>query len=187
MNELQDVLNNLGETDAPTSVDLSSLADEPGGAWAAGWYAGETIEGYQAGKGYTFLTADSVSKKGDSRNFRLCFRLTNGGNERTTFTSFNYRTGDFAADRVKAVVALRAEFKGKKGAWVGYEDIQRSSLALGKLGQLQKATGQAITFNAEGGINVAPFIGKKVDVRLGIDEKGYNEVTALAPLGEKAK
>lgn len=185
MSDIADVLNGLGEGDVAT-IDLSSVADEVGGAWPAGWYKGTIIEGYRAGKGYEFLTADTISKKGDSRNFRVCFRLTDGGNERTTFVSYNYRPTDFTPEKVKAIVALRAEFKGQKGKWVGYEDLQRTSLALGKLGQLQKATGQAISFTSEGAINVGPFIDKSVDVRLAIDdETGYNEVTGLAPAGEK--
>lgn len=181
MESISDTVNNLTPGDA-TSVDLSGFAEAPTGTWPKGWYAAEIIEGYQAG-GHTFLTECTPSKKGDSFNFRVCLRMTGpGGAERTNFRSFNYRPGDFSPDRLQTVTNLRAEFAGAKGKWPGFEDEQRSSLALGQLGQLQQATGAAITLTPEGAIEVAPFLGKKPYVRLTVNEEtGYNEINAFSP------
>lgn len=185
---LEETIQGMPTEEVPTSVDLRDLASEPGGAWAKGWYPGEIIEGYLAGS-HQFLTQDTVSKKGDSRNLLVCYRLTNGAQVKTTFQQYNYRLSDFTAQRIEAVKNIRKEMGGVKGKWSGYEDLQRSSLALGQLGQLQKATGVAFTFHPDTkAILVAGLVGAKIDVRLGIDEEsGYNEVTGLAALGTGGK
>lgn len=185
MADINELDNNLVPEETPANVDLTDLATEPGGAWPKGWYPGDIIEGYLAGS-FQFTTSDTESKKGDSRNLILCFRVKNGTEERTIFRQYNYRTSDFSASRIQAVKGARKELG--RGKWPGREDLLRSSIALGELGQLQTATGVAPQFHPEThGIIAGLYVGKRVDVRLGIDEKEYNEVTALAPLGQGGK
>lgn len=163
---------------------LSEFAQEPGGAWPNGWYQGEIIEGYKAG-GFLFETGDTLSKNGDSRNLRLCLKLTapaaksdgNGnsvaaGATRNTFWSQNYRVSDFHPDTLQAIKDQTAE--------------KRTAIAIGKLGQVEKALGFGFSKHPEGHILAAPMVGQKVDVRLSINaESGYNEPTALAPAGTR--
>ena len=170
-------------------IDLSAMADKPTGVWPKGWYPAEVIEGYTAG-GHQFLTETTLSRKQDSYNFRLCVRVANGEELRTNFKAFNYRPEDFTADRITLVNNLRQEFAGQKGSWQGFEDAQRSSMALGQLGQLQSATSIAIQISADGVIDPTPYIGSKCFVRLTInDETGYNEVNAFSkyPTGTEPK
>lgn len=179
------------DTGGLVSEEMPSLADfatEPGGAWPAGWYAAEVIEGYSTGKGTVFTTADAPSKDGQSRNLKVCLKL-NGATlgVRNTFGSFNYRTSDFDAARLEQVKQLREQFKGTRGAWQGQTDAQRTSLAIASLGQFEKALGFKLKRAPSGNLNPSPFLGQKVDVRLAIDEKGYNEVTAYAPAGTRVK
>lgn len=183
---LDETLAGLEMEDSP--VDLSTMADEPKGAWPKGWYPAEIIEGYQAGS-YMFTTSEDASKKGDSRNLRVCFRLKRGSEERTTFKQYNYRVEDFTQARIETVKSLRKEFGGVRGKWVGFEDQQRSSITLGQLGQLQVAVGVPFVFHPETkGIVPMRLVGVKVDVRLIIDEEtGYNEVNAVAVLGQGGK
>jgi hypothetical protein len=177
-------LNGVTDGLASEEVSLVDFAEEPGGAWAPGWYAAETIEGYATAKGKEFTISDSVSQKGDSRNLRVCFKVTGPGGDRTMQENFNYRSSDFTAERQAYIQEARTENKGVKGRWAD-GDVQRSSLAVASLGQLQKGTGLTSLRISEGGLVAGAFIGKKVDVRLSIDEKGYNVITAFAPAGSK--
>ena len=167
---------------------LTDFAEEAGGAWPAGWYGATIIEGYATSRGKQFVTEDTASKKGDSRNLRVCFSL-NGGTlgTRNTFESFNYRVDDLTTERLAQIKELREEFKGVKGAWPGQSDAQRSSLAIAGLGQFTKAIGSGLKRTAEGNIIPTPFVGKTADVRLNIDDKGYNTITAYAPAGTRTK
>lgn len=168
---------------------LSDVAQEAGGAWPAGWYPAEIIEGYQA-KSYTFTTEDSLSKGGDSRNLRVSLRVTSpaaradelgnsvvAGATRNTFFSTNYCTDFLTAANVKRIKNNDGDPKDKA--------FMRLRIALGQLGQIEKAVGFSFQKHPQGHINPAPLIGQKVDVRLSIGEKGYNEVTAFAPAGSR--
>lgn len=178
---------------------LAEFAEEPGGAWPKGWYSAEVIEGYATPKGTQFTTGDSLSKNGTSRNLTICLRVDSGkgssdgegravgaGQTRNTFEQVNYRADDFTPDKMAMVAELRRENKGVRGAWPGQADAQRTSLALAKLGQIEKAMGATFKRTPQG-LTAAHFVGRKVDVRFGVDEKGYNEVTAFAPAGTRAK
>ena len=165
-------------------VSLEEFADEPGGAWQKGWYPATIIEGYTTAKGKTFATEDSVSTKGDSRNLRVCLKVANGTNERTMQNSFNYRPSDFTAERLAFIKEAREEYRNVKGRWSD-GDAQRSSLAIAKLGQVQKATLKSFIFDDH--MDVTKLFNVPVDVYLSIDENGYNEVTAFAPAGAKTK
>lgn len=167
------------------AVDLGDVAEEVGGAWPAGWYKAEVIEGYTTRNNKTFLTEDAPSRNGESRNARVCFRITRlvkgETEERTMQETFNYRPADFTADRIAYVKEIRQEFKNVKGAWPD-KDGQRSSLALAKLGQFQKALAlTSLPLTANGTINPASFVGKKLEVQLGIDENLYNEIRKFRP------
>lgn len=167
------------------SVNLSDFAAEPGGAWPTGWYKAEVIEGYATAKGHQFTTADAPSQKGDSRNLRVCFRVTSATAERTLQESLNYRSSDFSAERLAYIKEARAEYKDVKGRWVD-ADAQRSSLAIAKIGQFQKALAlDHLPLSGDGGIVAGAFVDKAVDVRLGVDDNGYNVITAFAPAGTK--
>ena len=183
---MSESINSLaGSTSAELVPSLSDVADEVGGAWPKGWYPATIIEGYSTPKGKQFTTSDAPSQKGDSRNLRLCFSASDGKSERTMQESFNYRSGDLSAERIAYVLEARTENKGIKN-WAD-KDAQRSSLALGKLGQIAKAISDTFQFslNGNGGLAIAPLVGAKVDIRLGINEEGFNEVTGFAPAGTK--
>ncbi len=179
---LTDVTDGL----AAESVSLADFAEEPGGAWPTGWYKSEIVEGYSTAKsGKEYHTEDAVSTKGDSRNLRLCVKITRAdGDSRTLQESFNYRPSDFTAERLAFIKSSREDNKGAKGRWAD-TDAQRSSLAIAKIGQIQKACGHAEIKLANGGIAVGPFIGATPDVRVGIDENGYNIITGFSPAGTK--
>jgi hypothetical protein len=175
---LNDTIGSLPQETLPTSIDLTELATETGGALPKGWYQGEIIQGYQA-KSYTFATEVSLSKAGYSFNFRVALALTVPGSDkpRNTFTSFNYRAIDFMPARLDAVKRFRALPKGEQID----KDIMRSSLALGQLGQLQKATNISINLTPDGRIITSAFVGAKPWVRLTVNEEsGYNEVNGFS-------
>lgn len=182
LNGVTDTLE--GEEALPS---LAEFADEPGGTWTPGWYAGEIVEGYTTQKGKTFLTEDAVSQKGDSRNLRICVRVVKGNLDRTLQETYNYRSTDFTPERIAFVKEAREEYKGVKGRWPD-ADAQRSSLAIASIGQIEKAALAPGSFRrSQGALVVGPLFGKKVDVRLTIDEKGYNAITFIAPAGSHVK
>jgi hypothetical protein len=183
---MSESINSLADSTTHEALpSLADFADEVGGAWPKGWYAATIIEGYATPKGKQFSTGDTPSQKGDSRNLRLCLKATDGKSERTMQESFNYRQGDFSAERLAFIAEARTENKGLKN-WAD-KDAQRSSLAIGKLGQIGKAIAEGFQFsiNGNGGLNVAPLIGVAVDIRLGINDDGFNEITGFAPAGSK--
>src|SRR5215470_4329495 len=90
--------------------NLDDYVEEVGGPWAKGWYAAEIIEGYTTRKGTVFTTGDEPSKNGDSRNLRICLKMTNAkGDTRTLQDSINYRTSDFTAERLAFIKEMREE------------------------------------------------------------------------------
>jgi hypothetical protein len=167
-------------------LDLTDMAEEPSqGAWLAGWYCASVIEGYSTRKGTQFLTADTISKDGNSRNLRLCIAVQNAtGQTRNLQTSLNYRLSDLTVETNREVKEARAEFKGIQ-KWPGAEgaNLQRSSLAIAKIGALQKATGVKELSLTDVGILAGIFIGVNVIVRLAVDEKGYNEIKEFSKIG----
>lgn len=180
---LNDVTEQLQGEDVPS---LADFAEEPGGALAPGWYPAEIIEGYSTQKGKTFATEDTVSQKGDSRNLRLCFKVTSGSLERTMQDSYNYRVSDFHPDRLSFIKEMRSEFNGVQGRWSD-TDAQRSSLAVAKIGAIEKALGFTLRSKAVEGMLAQRAVGNKVDVRLKINPEGYNEVAGFAPAGTRTK
>lgn len=187
MTELNnDVTLDLGEgLEAEAINGLEEMAEEPQGAWPKGWYSAEVIEGFQTRKGKTIQTGDAVSKDGASRNLKLCVRVKNGVEERNMIASFNYRVSDFSPERIAFIKEKRVEMKGVRGRWPD-TDAQRSSLALAFIGGLTKALGFSPKI-ANGGLVSGIYVGSKVDVYLGQDEKGYNEVKNFSALGTGGK
>ena len=184
-------VGSTGLTTAEPMPSLSEVAQEAGGAWPKGWYPAEIIGGYNAG-GYQFDTADTLSKGGDSRNLRIALRLSSpaahadaegnsvsAGATRNTFFSANYQT-DFLTAANVARVKSNAGSKDDKA-------FTRLRIALGQLGQIEKSVGFQFQKHPQGHLLAEPLVGQKVDVRLGIGEKGYNEVTAFAPAGTRTK
>lgn len=164
---------------------LSEFAEEAGGAWPVGWYKAMVIDGYATRKGTVFTTEDTPSRDGQSRNMRLCLNVTGAAGTRNTFDTFNYRISDFTPARLEQIKELRQQFKGTRGAWPGQADAQRTSLAIANLGQLEKALGFRFKRHPEGYLVPGTFVGQKLDIRLGVDDKGYNEVTAYAAAGSR--
>jgi hypothetical protein len=192
---------NDGTEMAPERIDIggnapeempsfADLAEPTGGAWPKGWYTAEIIEGYATGNGHTFSTEDKLSNMGDSRNLIICFALDGGklmpGQTRKTFSQLNYRVDDLTAARVAAVRKAREVFGGEK-TWTGNTDIQRSSIVMGKFGQLEGALGFVLPKHPLGYFAPLQLVSQKMDVRLGEDDKGYNVITAYAKAGTKAK
>lgn len=164
---------------------LSEFAEEAGGAWPAGWYKATIIDGYATAKGTVFTTEDTPSRDGQSRNTRICLTVKGPAGTRNMFDTFNYRLTDFTPARLDQIRELRTQFKGTRGAWPGQADAQRTSLAIANLGQFEKALGFRLKRHPEGHIVPQSFVGQCVDVRLGIDDKDYNEVTAYAAAGSR--
>jgi hypothetical protein len=180
------------ETELP---DLSDFGREPSaGAWehqgfgpSNNWYPAEVIEGYATQSSFQWSTEDTASKDGNSRNMRVCFRITNSANEtRNIWASFNYRLDDFDGKKLAAIKELRAQYAGKKGAWAE-KDLQRTSLALASLGQFERAFDKKIRLSRTeaGNLNPIPLVGYKIDVRLGTNEDGFNTVEEFAKLSER--
>lgn len=193
---------NDGTEMAPERIDIggnapeempsfAELAEPTGGAWKKGWYAAEIIEGYATGNGHTFSTEDKSSKNGDSRNLIICVKMDGGllepGATRNTFAQLNYRIEDLTAARVRAVVEARKMFGEQRGAWVGNTDLQRSSIVMGKFGQLESAFGFTLPKHPQGHFAPIKLVSQRIDVRLGEDDKGYNVITGFAKAGTKAK
>ncbi len=173
-------VNLTDDLTAESLPDLSEYADEPGGPLPRGWYPAEAVEGYATRSGKEKFTEDVVAKDGGSRNLRVCFAVQTGGKDvRNLQSQFNYRRNDFSADRLKFVLAMREEMKGVRN-WPD-RDAQRSSLALAKLGQFQKA-GAKLEFIGEA-VKTINLIGGKYDVYVSIDSNGYNEITQYAKAG----
>lgn len=171
-----------GAPQAEEMPSLASIATEPGdGAWPAAWYAATILPGFASKGGKQFQTEDTVSKAGDSRNLVLTLAVTNAaGKTRNMFTSRNYRTQDLNAETVARVKAGTAD--------------KRTQISLGKLGQIETAIGFAFKKHPEGGyILVAPLVGQRVDIRLGMEKAkdgtltGFNEVTDFAKAGTKVR
>src|SRR5216684_865203 len=163
-------LNDVTDGLSGEAVDLRSMAEEPGGAWTPGWYKAEVVEGFSTAKsGKVYTTEDAVSSKGDSRNLRICVRVARpDGQERTMQETFNYRPSDFTSERITFVKEARVEFKDIR-SWPD-KDAQRSSLAIAKIGQFQKAIDV-------GSLKPFEFVGKRLDVRLSTDDNGFNILT----------
>lgn len=171
------------------SEEVPSLADygrEPSGiAWPDGWYKAEVIEGYATGSGFQWETGDKASKDGQSRNMTVCFVVTNReGENKNIWYSFNYRLNDFDPKRIAAVVELRKQYAGKKGAWAE-KDFQRTSLAIASLGQFERALGFRLRRTPAGNLIVRPFFAQKMDVRMRTNDEGYNDVAEFAKLDER--
>ncbi len=185
-NEVLDV-NQMADTGYTEDVpDITGFADEPGGAWK-GWFKAEIIPGYTTGKGKVFTTEDTAARdaQNPSRNFRVCLAIHNGNQTRNNFTSFNYRVGDFDKDRLSAIEQARKAFSGVT-KWPD-SDLQRSSLAIAKLGQMFKATGVKPKRREDGVLIPDAFVGAKADVYLAINDKGFNDITQFAAPGAKTK
>ena len=176
----------MQDGELPSLVDLGR--EPSSGAWPEGWYKARIIEGYATGSGYQWETIDKPSKDGESRNMTICFELVDAaGEKRNIWKSLNYRLGDFDPRKIAALPELRKQYGNKswgpKGS--GEADLQRTSIAIGQLGQFERALGFKLKM-AGGGLLVAPFFNQQMDVHVVInDETGYNEVTEFAKLGEK--
>jgi hypothetical protein len=189
---------------------------EGAGAWPKGWYRATIVEGYSTGKGTVMETRDALSKDAGSRNLHICFavdgnvyvpsdsdpskrKLSQGpGGTRNIRETYNYKPDDLKPERVATVKRAREAYKGKQGAWgeKGTEahDMQSSSLSIGRIGQLQNAVGFKLPTILKPGpsgghdrFDIRPFIKQNVDVRLGIDAKGFSEIAAVDKSGTHVK
>ena len=162
---------------------LSDFFEEPGGHITPGWYAAEVLEGYATGKGTQFTTTDEPFKDG-RRIFRLALGLTVAGQQRNLQKTFFYGADQFSAESLAHIKALREQFKGQK-SWAGQGQAQNFSITLGHLSQLEKAIGFKLARHPNGGLLAAPYIGKKMDVRVLTGKNGYDEISGFAPAGTR--
>jgi hypothetical protein len=160
---------------------LEDFYEEPGGAIAPGWYRASIVPGYATLRGVQFRTSDEPGQNG-RRAFRLCFTLNEGG--RTLQKTFFYDPTKLNANGVATVKKLREQFKGVK-SWPGLGQEQNFSITLGNLSQLEKAMGFKLQLHPAGGVMANSYVGQQLDIRIGIDKNGYNDVTAFAQLGSK--
>lgn len=191
------------EETAPDLLDLAAPT-EGAGSWPRGWYRALVLPGYATGKGTAFETRDLVAKDPSSRNLFICFEIQGDvlvptsrvaedrklkpgpGGVRKIRATFNYRPTDLTERRIAEVKAARERFKGVQGRWPDAA-IQASSLSLARFGQLQEALGFKLPFNGRQ-FDASIFVGQRFDIRLDVDdEKGFNEVAAVAKAGEKVK
>jgi hypothetical protein len=165
-----------------TLPNLEDLADEPTGPFSVGWYKADVIEGYSTRSGKQFVTEDVVSQKGDSRNLRVCVKVTPASGDSRNFQfQFNYRASDWTPERIEFIKEMRKDMAGVKN-WPD-RDAQRTSLALAKIGQFQKAIGFQLPI-LNGALLAGPLVDKKLDVRLVINPDGYNDVQSFATPGK---
>jgi hypothetical protein len=182
---------------------MSDLAidSEGAGAWAAGWYRAIIVPAYTTTRAKVFETRDMLAKNATSRNLFVCVAvagdvfvpidpnpakriLTTGpGGTRTIRATYNYKPIDWplTTEKVAAIKASRERYKNVQGRWPDAE-AQATSLSTARLGQLAKALGFDIPFSG-GRFDASVLIGQQLDVRLKLDEKGFNEVAAVSLLG----
>lgn len=188
-----------------------------GGPWPRGWYKATIIEGYATKNGTQWRTEDTASKAGDSRNMRICVHVTNDkirkgesvtvkrkgaehgpfncpelaiNEQKDTWGSYNYKIEYLTKENIETVTRLRKLAVDEKwgNKWPSqFAEQQKMSLSLGRLMQLYKALGFGPTKTDAGFINVQPLIGQQLDVHLGLNEDGYNDVTEVAKLNEGGK
>ena len=177
-----------GRSNQMTTGELPSLTDfaqDRNSSWPSGWYPATVVEEYSTRSGKTFTTSDEPSRDGSSRNLRLCLEVRSAaGQDRVIQTIFHYRPMDFTPERFAQVTQARRRFNGVRGRWSD-TDIQRSSLALAKLGMLENAAGSRLKRTKAGTLDPEAFIGTDFDVYLDIDEQGYNEAREFAAAGTK--
>lgn len=192
MSDLGAATSTMRETRvSPRSVKLTEFAQKASGAWPHGWYSATVIDGFVKG-GHEFLSGNTAAKQkrlpsgemsDPSVNLMVCFTLNNAETKeaRNDFAQFNYRTSDFDPETLEVVRNLRAEMKGVRGRWEGFEDEQRSSIAVAKLGQLFEAIGTDVPLSDDGEVIMAGLAGSSLFVRLGVDEEtGYNTITGFS-------
>lgn len=168
-------------TDVPSLEGFDSTG---GGAWPNGWYPATIVPSFTTNKGNTFETEDFLSKAGDSRNIRVLIEATDGENTRTLFHNCNYRLADLTPERIAEIRELRKVY-AKEKKWPD-TDAQRTNLNLEGLRELEKVMGRTFSRNGSG-LDVTPLHNLKVDVYLGTDEKGFNEVRQVAASGTRVR
>jgi hypothetical protein len=161
---------------------LADFADEPTGNITPGWYGATVLEGYATQKGTQFTTGDTPGKDG-KRELRLCFGIAVGNSVQNRQRTFFYRPEDFSVENIAKVKALREQFKGQR-SWAGQGQAQHFSIIIGELGQLEKAVGFKLARHPNGGFITVPYVGKRLDVRIRLGNKGFDEVAGFAPAGK---
>jgi hypothetical protein len=164
---------------------LDSFYEEPGGNITPGWYAATVLEGYATGKGTQFTTTDEPFQGEGRRIFRLALGLTVGTTTRNLQKTFFYSPESFTIENLAHIKAMREQFKGQK-SWAGQGQAQNFSITLGHLSQLEKAIGFKLARHPNGGLLAAPYVGKKMDVRVSTGKTGYDDITGFAPAGTRS-
>lgn len=164
---------------------LGDFYEEPSGNITPGWYAATVLEGYATGKGTQFTTTDEPFKDG-RRIFRLALGLNVNGTQRNLQKTFFYTPEQFQPENLAHIKNLREQFKGQK-SWAGQGQAQNFSITLGHLSQLEKAIGFKLARHPNGGLLAAPYVGKKLDVRVSTGKTGYDEVTGFAAPGTRTR
>jgi len=162
---------------------LSDFYEEPGGNITPGWYDAVVLEGYATGKGTQFTTADEPAKDG-RRAFRLCFGIAVSGQQQNRQKTTFYDPTMFSPENLARIKEMRENFKGTK-SWPGQGQAQNFSITLGLLSQLEKAIGFKLARHPNGGLLAAPYVGKRLRVRVGTDKKGFDDITGFKPVGQK--
>lgn len=166
---------------APEEIpSLGDFYEEPGGNITPGWYDAEVLPGYATQRGTQFQTGDEPFRNGQ-RAFTLCYGLNVNGNQRNLQKTFFYSPEQFSAEHLAHIKNLREQF-AKVKSWPGHGQDQNFSINLGQLSQLEKAIGFKLARHpGTGGLMAAPYIGKKLKVRVNTGKKGYDEITGYKP------
>ena len=183
-------------TSLPEIPDLSGMLDEKPEPWDNGWYGTATfVPSHQFTKDgvvTTFESTDTPSQAGDSRNIsaRLTIKRKSDGRAMNTVFRVNYRTIDFTAESIAAVLAHKEAQKAAKAAGTDapeWGSLFRTFSALTQIGTLQRIAGvRQFQRTSSGGLDITPLFGKSAFVRLTDDDrkpqyKKVAEVSDAAP------
>jgi len=130
--------------------------------WEDGWYSGVIVAEYETSGNFARVhkTEDTLSKKGDSRNLKLCVTVVNGNDTKSLNTTINYRPEALEPERIED---LRVR-KANKERFSGVDN--RDSLSLSKFHELERA-GIPVEDNGHGGFDVEKMLGIAADFYLG--------------------
>ena len=130
--------------------------------WDDGWYSGVIMSEYETTGNYAKInkTEDAPSKKGDSRNLKLCVTLVNGNDTKNFNITINYRPEALDPERMEDLRVRKTAKEQFKGA-----DF-RDSMSLSKFHELERA-GIPIEDNGNGGLDVEKMIQVAADFYIG--------------------
>lgn len=171
--------------------DLSEVsADTTSEPWTDGWYEGVILGKREFtdnnGNDRVFLSEDTVSAKGDSRNIRLQVTLKRQSDGRVLNIGalVNYQPSDLSQETIQAITGQKEKAKAN-GEKVPFT---RTSMALMRLGKLQKIAGvRQLQRDTDGAIVLTPLFGKTAFFRISPDDRNpaYKQIADFSETAPK--